>query len=314
MTKFLKSTIVFGIPFILIAVLLVYIDPYNVIRTEKDKNMATLKSQISYKLNYPLYQLQAFDNAPTDVVILGDSRAKALDKKVFENQLGKAVTNLAYGGGTLPEIIETFKYLTQEYDLNQIYIGINFNLYNLLNNKNRVVEANNIRSSYISYLSSKYCVKSAFIISKSMMTGEKVEIGKPTLNREEFWAYKLNHEAAHFLENYSYPKDYFDSLTKMSKYCKANNIKLVFFISPTHVDLQAMIKTYKRTKDYDKFIGDLKSLNNTIYDFNFSNEVTLYKENYGDPLHFNDSISMVISKIIVRDKLSTSAEKIVRKY
>lgn len=314
MKKFLISTIVFGIPFLFIAVFLVYIDPYNIIRIEKDSKIQQLKFKIAYHLHYPLYQLQHFDNAPTDIIILGDSRAKALDKKVFEANEHQKITNLAYGGGTIPEVIETFWHITEKRQLQKVYIGLSFNLYNALNNKNRVIEANEIRSSYASYLSSKYCIKSSFLIAESMLTNEQIEIGKPPMNRESFWEYQLNYEAEHYLKNYVYPEEYFKGLHEISAYCTKNNIKLVFFIPPTHVDLQEMIGVYGLEKEYERFLSDLKLLKNPIYDFNFSNEITLYKDNYGDPLHFNDSISSIISRIIVTGKKKSSEENFIREY
>jgi len=184
MKKFIKTIIVFIIPFIALAMILIYTDPYNVIRKEHDEKFSELKSQISYKINYALYKLQEYNYNPTDIIVLGDSRANTLDSGLFELVTGKRSMNLAYGGGTIREIIETFWIANKIHELKQVYIGINFNLYNALNSKSRVVEANNIRESLISYLTSKYCMKSTFLILKSIAISKQIEIEKPPFSKD----------------------------------------------------------------------------------------------------------------------------------
>lgn len=284
-----------------IALILAAIDPYNVIRQEVDPELQALKYTISYKLNYPLYQLQAYSYAPTDVIILGDSRAKALDSKIFETVTGETTINLSYGGGTVPEAVETFWYITENHSIKRVYLGLNFNLYNALNNKNRVRPANDIRANYISYLTSKYCIQSSALIVQSLISDEAVTVGKPKGNKEQFWKAKLSGTAAHYLQNYSYPKQYLEDLKKIVTYCKEHQIELVCFIPPAHTDLQDKVKAYHLQGAYDTFLKDLKGLNVPLLDFNFSNKITTNKENYGDPFHFKPAIGTMISKIVAGD-------------
>ncbi len=299
--KFLKNIFYFSVPFIVLTILLVYIDPYNIIRKEKNSELQRVKQQISYRVNYPLFGLQKYDNNPTDIIILGDSRANSINENLFEEVTNKKSTNLAYGGGSIREIIETFWIASKIHRPKEVYIGINFNLYNKFNNKNRVTEANEIRTSIPSYLLSKYCFKSAFLILKSMLTNRKTSIEKPPFARDKFWQYQLDIAGPYFFENYKYPMNYFTEFQKISEYCKRHKIKLTFFIPPTHIDLQSKIKEYKLEKEYKRFIDDLVSFKNPVYDFNFSNSMTLDKNNFKDPFHFNDFFAQIIVGIISGD-------------
>jgi hypothetical protein len=248
-----------------------------------------------------LYALQKYENDPADIIILGDSRANSLKEDLFESVTHQKTANLAYGGGSIEEIIKTFWIVSQIHQPKEVYIGINFNLYNQFNHKDRVTEANKIRNFIPSYLLSKYCFKSTFMILEAYLTGKKISIEKPPMNRKAFWQYQLNIAGPYFFENYQYPVSYFKRLQAISEYCRQHAIKLTFFIPPTHRDLQLKIKQYGLESAYGKFIKDLSSFGVSVYDFNFSNEMTREKKNFKDPFHFNESFGYIVTKIITGD-------------
>lgn len=312
---FIKEICFFSVPFIVLFVFMIYLDPYNILRQEQNSELLKLKQQISSKVNYPLYGIQKYYNKPTDAIILGDSRANSLNEVLFLKLTNKKSTNLAYGGGSIQEIIDTFWIVSKIHKPREVYIGINFNLYNELNNKNRVEEANKIRNSKISYLLSKYCIKSTFLILKSMITNKSISLERPPMSRREFWNYQLSISGPMFYEHYIYPALYFKELQSITDYCKKNKIKLIFFIPPTHIDLQLKVKEYKLGKEYKRFIDDLVSLNVTLYDFDFPNFMTMNKNNFRDPFHCNSSYSEIIINILNGDnRFLTSYNKIYRRY
>ena len=313
MNKFIKTILFFIIPFIILLIILVFVDPYNILRKEHDLKYKKLKSQISYKINYPLYKLQEYNYNPTDIIILGDSRAKKLNSNFFELVTGEKTMNLAYGGGTIPEIVETFWIANKIHKLKRIYIGVNFNLYNALNCKNRVIEANMIRESLISYLTSKYCIKSTLLILKSIATSKQIEIEKPPFSKEEFWEHQLNVAGPNYFRDYKYPSQYYKDLIKISEYCSQHEIKLIYFIPPTHIDLQDEIRNCGREKENERFIKDLKSLGDEMYDFNYPNDITMNTQNFSDPYHFNDSVSKIVIRIISGDSEYTRTQNNVYK-
>jgi hypothetical protein len=298
MKNFITTILYFSLPFFLLILITTLIDPYNIIRQERNEKLLKLKKQISYKKNYALYKLQEYYRKPTDIIILGDSRANHLNKHTFESISGEKITNLAYAGGTIPEIVETFWIVNKMHRLKKVYIGINFNLYNALNIRNRVKKADKLRNSIPSYLFSRYCIESSYLIIKSLITGKKINIEKPPYTREEFWKYQLNISAPTFYKEYKYPIKYFNDLKNITNYCFTNKIKLVFFIPPTHTDLQNKIKEFHLEKENEQFKKDLISFNVPVFDFNFKNLMTINKENFRDPFHFQGEYENIIVKVI----------------
>ena len=72
-----------------------YIDPYDLIRIEKNKKLSDIKSEISLPLNNSLYKLSNFSNNPTDIIFLGDSRTNAINTNYFNNlNKNEYITNL----------------------------------------------------------------------------------------------------------------------------------------------------------------------------------------------------------------------------
>lgn len=303
MKKFFINITTFLIPFIMYVLLVIYIDPYSLIFTGKNKKINEISLKIAQPLNYSLYKLSNFSKNPTDVIFLGDSRTDAINTSYFNNLTGKKSSNLAYGGGTLPEIIESFWYASKTHNLKEVYIGINFNLYSKQNNMNRVKESIGLIESPLSYVFSKYCLKSTFLIIKALITTQEISnIEKPKLSKADFWKHSLESSANNFYRIRSYPKEFFDQLTEISKYCKSNQIKLIFFTPPTHIDLQLKVKEFNLVSEELKFKNDLSKLG-LYYDFDYQNKITKNKNLFGDPFHSNDSVTKIVVNEMVTAKI-----------
>ncbi len=298
MKRFITKVLLFSSPLMIYAVVALYIDPYNLTRPEQNEVLRALKLKVSYRLNYPLYGLQEYSYSPSAIVVLGDSRTNNLKSEVFERYTKQRTVNLAYGGGTLPEIIDTFWEVNKYGGLRRVYIGINFNLYNEEINFSRVPEANQLRGSLISYLFSSYCLKSTLRICASLITGQIPEMEKPPVSSEDFWRYQLDVAANNFYRHYTYPQRYFDELSRISRYCSENSIKLVFFIPPSHIELQNKVKEFGLEDEEQTFLADLSSLGD-VYNFDYPNTLTENKENFLDPFHFVGWVGEVVVKEIV---------------
>lgn len=302
MKIFIKRIALFSIIPLLYLIPAIVVDPYSIIHKDFNERLVYLKSQISIKLNRPLYKLEKYSEQPTDVILLGDSRTDLLKSSTFGKLTHMGTTNLAYGGGSLLEVINTFWYVIKIHEIKQVYIGINFNLFNEYSKRNRITEALMLKQSPISYLFSSYCYQSLFLIIKSIITNKSAEIGKPNLNKAEFWKLQLDSSAAQHYRVYKFSKSYQASLIEISNYCKYKKIKLVFIIPPTHIDLQNKVKEYKLDNEEKLFKSFLSNLGKT-YDFDYPNELTRNYNNFNDPYHFTGSISdSVINEIISNNK------------
>lgn len=298
MKSFLKRLLLFSLPFILYVCIALYIDPYNVFYTSTNKKLVPLKNAIAGKLNYPLFKLQAQINTPKKIVLFGDSRADKLKSTYFNNE----VSNIAYGGGTLPEIIDSFSFVSKHHNIDKVYISINFNLLNENNNMNRVKDATSLIENPVSYLFSGDCLKATFLILKSLITNKTIAIEKPSLTKEEFWKYQLETSAKLHYENFTYAHSFIKALEKLVNYCNANNIAVTFIIPPTHTDLQNRVADFNLVEEEKQFKETLATLAD-VYDFDYKNAITTHKNNFDDPYHFNDSIAKIIVNELTTNKL-----------
>lgn len=298
MIQFIKNVLLFSGIYILYLIIACWIDPYNIIHKENNPKLNELKSQISFNLNQELYKLQMFSRKPTEIILLGDSRTRSLKSSTFEELTGMKATNLASGAATIPDIADMFWYIVNNYTIKEVYIGINFNLFNEYNYSAKVRDAISLKESPKSYLFSKYCYKSLYYIIKSSITGEAVEIGKPEFTKEQFWKFQLDSTAAFFYRNYKYPNQYENILLEISRFCDDNNITLVFFIPPTHIDLQQRVEDFNLSSEEKEFKKFMNGFTN-IYDFDYPDELTSNYNNFSDPFHYNDSIGTIIIKKLV---------------
>ncbi len=301
MKKFLSKIILLSIPFVAYIIACYTIDPYNLFGVEDNQKLAELKRSISYPINRRLYKLPKYLQNPTETILLGDSRTANIDEHFFSDFSNSSTTNLAYGGGSLQESIETFWYISKIGKLKYVYIGINFNLYNAINKRSLVSKSTQLIESPISYAFSKYSIKSLGYISKALVFDKKIDLEKPPMNKSDFWKHQLEVSAKLHYQEYVYPNSFYNELKSISEYCVENGIELTFFIPPTHIDLQTRVEDFNLKNEEIKFKSDLASVT-TVYDFDFPNNITTRDKNYGDPYHFNDSIARIISEEIISKK------------
>lgn len=297
MLYFLKRFLIFCIPVVLYVVLVIIIDPYNYFSFSKEAVNDETKKSISNKISNPLYQLVSFAKNPSPYVLLGSSQTGLLTATAIKEYTGKDFQNMSYGGGTLPELIATFWELEKQTTLKEVYIGVSFIDFNGSQYRNRIPEALKIKANFLSYVFSKSALESTFLILKSQLLNSKVTIGKPDMSEEAFWKFQLDVTANRFYKTHSYPVNYYSSLKKIAEYCKAKNIKLVFFIPPSHVDLQKKVAEFNLQKEEEQFKDDLKKLAD-VYDFNYANAITNDRFSFSDPFHIlNKTSSVVIEEL-----------------
>lgn len=288
MKKFLVKGLLFSTPFIIYSFIIILIDPYNYFGISSIIN-DKLKHEYSSKLNYAIWEVMRFKENPKENIFLGDSRMLGINTKKVKEISGFDFYDFAYGGGTLQEIISTFWYASSKIRLKNVCIGINFDLYNAYNVRDRVKGAIDIVNNPLLYLTNKNIIEAAYYCIKSTFSSETISIEKPKISKDKFWKLKLNEVGTRYFGKYQYPQHYQAQLKEISEYCEKNNIKLTFLILPVHVDLQRLIFKFGLRESYQKFINDIRSISE-IYNFNFENVITSNKDNYGDPFHLNKRI------------------------
>ena len=293
---------IFSIPILIYISLIIIIDPYNKIDIVKNKPLQDIKKNISFKLNYPLFLISDYKNDPKDILFFGDSRTMSLDSEELSLMTKNNYFNFSYGGGTIDEIITTFWEVQSTHKPKEIFIGINFELYNDYNRNNRVVEALEIYNSYVYYVINKYSFKSLGYIIYNLIFSNSFEIGKLTLDKNQYWNQLVLRYENLFYRNYKYPKFHHKKLSEISIYCKNNNIELRFFIPPSHKDIINLTSKNNLESEYNRFVTDLNSFG-PVLDLNFLENISISREFFLDPVHLNKDLNKEIVKYIFNKSL-----------
>lgn len=287
MTKFFRELVLFAIPFLIYVLAILIIDPYNYLGVS---SVIPLSSKMVSKQVQPhLFKLIDFTRSPKRNIALGDSRANSLLRlPEFSNYY-----DLAYGGGSLNEAVQTFWYAASKTELDTVLIGISFNLYNKYNTRFWVEETIERKKNFFSYAFNKYTLESSFLILREQLLKEKSEKGMPQSTRDEFWDYQVNVTAEKFYAQFLYPDNYFLELKRISEYCKRENIHLIIWIPPSHIDFQKRVNDFDLSVAQEGFKNQMQQVAD-VFDFDFDSELTREKNNFKDPLHFTDEIGRQI--------------------
>ncbi len=120
------------------------------------------KKKISEKAHYPLWKIIAHSKKnPPETIVLGDSRARALRDKYWSETGIKRAFNFAYGGATIYEIHETFRYLKTQPKPKNLVVGIQLRSFDPdhKSGMNRVPEAIRLAGNPLKYFSSWFVTR-----------------------------------------------------------------------------------------------------------------------------------------------------------
>lgn len=128
------------------------VDPYDM---NGVVDLGLEKQKVSEKAHYPLWKVVHFPEGKTDIIVLGDSRARALRDKYWHEVGLTGAYNFAYGGATLSEIYDTFKFAKERANLKAIVIGMQLRSFDpkYKNGMNRVPEALRLTRHPLKYYS-----------------------------------------------------------------------------------------------------------------------------------------------------------------
>jgi hypothetical protein len=294
MGNFIRRFFLFLVPVAIYMLVVVFVDPYNYFNLAKGIVNPELKKNVSKNISNPLYELVEFEREPLPNILLGSSQTGLLTSELINEVSGRKFSNMSYGGGTLPELITTFWELERNSDLKEVYIGISFIDFNGSQYRNRIPEALKIKSSPLTYIFSKSTLRSTLLIGKSLLLNSPADIGKPNMTASAFWKYQLDETANRFYANHSYPTEYYSSLKEISTYCTLHKIRLVFFIPPSHIELQAKVREFHFEQEADEFRDNLRKLGD-VYDFDFPNKLTSDGKLFSDPFHVTHEGARIVT-------------------
>lgn len=292
MKKFILNALLFLIPFGIYCLWIGLMDPFNYLN--RSELISQEKKEVIVEDIEPhLYKMIAFQNEPRRNWVIGDSRSNGLYEVMDEEDW----SNLAYGGASLKEMIQSFWWATTIQKPDTVLMGVNLSLYNKYNKRFWVEETISRKNNFFSYAFNNYTFEAAFSLAFT-----EVEDLEPESQEEDaaakayFWKQKLE-GVDKFYGKMAYPEEYFSQLKEISAYCHQNDIKLIFWIPPLHQDYQQLVDKYELDNYNDRFLSDLRSLGD-VFDFNEKSSLTRDKDNFRDPVHFTNKIAHEIRKEI----------------
>lgn len=293
---FLGRTFLFVLPFIVYGLLIVAIDPYQRFGTG-GLAPAALKREIAFPMNYAMWKLIEFRRSPSPDILLGDSRMMNLPAAAIDSVSGRTWCNLAYGGGTMREAIDTFDFAHSRTRLRRVYIGLDLSTWNGSDLRDRVSEARGAIRNPMIYILNNNVMRASLAVVKANATGHKPAIGKPEGTPEEFWRRQLDVTARVYFEGWSEPTSYNRDLERIAEICRKEDIELSFVIFPTHTDLQELIPRYGLAEHNVEMRRELARFG-TVYDFGWANELTKDRGSFTDPFHLTHAAAEVVIRSI----------------
>jgi hypothetical protein len=295
----LKKGLIFMLPVLAWIIIVVIVDPFNYFNiSQKISEKAKLES--AQKLNSLLYNVIDFKNSPGHHIIIGDSRIRKLPTDRIKELSGDDYYTLHANAAKLNEIIDLF-WMADEYsELENVILGMNFNLYNEYAYSDRVTDAKELIKNPLIYIFNWDVLETVYLCVKNEFFGI---IKDEKRDGKLFWKHTINTVASNHYSKWKKPETTLKRLKELSDYCKQKNINLTLLIVPHHKEFHDQLIKYDLSKSEINFKNEIKEIGKVI-DYDFPNRITNCKDCFGDPLHTTDSVSKVIIEDMFSDTLS----------
>ena len=301
MNKFLRNIAFLGLPLVIWAFFVILIDPFNyfgissLISKEK-------KEQNALTVNPLLYNVIDLHHNPVENILIGDSITNALPLDEIEKISGEKYKKLILYSAKLNEIFEMIYLANSQKKLKNLVIGINFSLFNEFAFNDRVKTIESIIKKPLKYIFNRNVAQVCFYIMKAVFTGENINTNPPML-KDEFWKYIIETRAYQWYGRYKFSEKLQNDLMVLDSFAKENNIKLTFIIVPHNREFHNRLVEFGLSEAENKFKTIMGNLNATVIDYDYENIITVNKNNYSDPLHYNNEIGHLIVNEIWKDSL-----------
>lgn len=283
------------------ALLNLFIDPYElVVKRERSPRV----EELAEKAHYPLWKLARYQKGRFDTLILGDSRARALQDKYWQSLGVDGAMNLAYGGGTLPEIHETFQYIKDDPALKTLIIGIQLRSFDEDHKQgmNRVPEAVSLINNPVAYIFNWSVAKTSLLVARAdypLVERFVAGLGVTRANAAQAgdlsakFRRQIDRNARSDWRGFEQSQTYWRYLEEIGAWAKAKDRQVVFVVPPTIVQMQQTIKDHGLEAE-DRELRERLARLGLVYDFDFPNPVTSDFTQFSDAYHFNSAVARQI--------------------
>ena len=331
------------------ALLNLLVDPYELVF---ERNRSGRTAEIAEKAHYPLWKLGKYTPGAYDTVVLGDSRARALREKYWRSLKFSPTKNLAYGGGTIPEIYETFKLVRDDPALKNLVIGIQLRSFDEDHKQgmNRVPEAIKLINSPVKYVFNWSVAKTSWnvfaadqlpilkLISRfefGVTSAHATDVGRALsvgnsgmlVMREsrdlksnssandlpKKFARQVKQNARSDWRRFQVSKTYWSYIEHIGQWAKDNDKNLVFVIPPTIAEMQQTIIDYGLSNENGEMRERLARWG-VVLDFDYPDMLTKNLANFSDAYHFNAQVArQIVGEVVSQLTMEKSVRLRVEK-
>lgn len=316
-----KTAALMVIGFTLIFLVNYIIDPYNVnckFNVCRNKKGEFIRERVSkfYRLN---------DAAP-NTILIGASRVEFLNAVDLAKYTNDRVYNLALSGATIAEQLVLLKYSIDNFDINNVIIGISFNGFISVDGKSVTYRETfplglfeKKINSYLRIFMENYLSVAALKFSCKTLFAEKSEqfqyldkTGSRTLDFQNYLIAKGDSRSRIKRTLKSFEEDVYSKkielceqniqmFREMIRICKSHDIKYKVYIPPIHFLHHKMICCHHRDK-LDTWKHEIARITD-YFDFSGENDITTDDRNYIESSHSKQQTGKLIFAKIYNDRM-----------
>jgi hypothetical protein len=294
-------------PFILISIIELIVDPYNLFNishvfSNETKKKCINSSASTWTRGNMLWKISEFRRAPTPNIVLGDSRMIDVTIQSLEKNMGGKVTNLSIPAGNYKTLIDLFWMAANSVKLENVIIQTNFTTYNSLTVYDLYGPAQEvIKKPYLFFFNSLYLKDTFNVLYYSLARNDK------NVNQRSRQSFNSWEDSQKFInESYTsrriYPKQLYIEFMKISAFCSREKINLIFVIAPDYYEVHSFTKKFNLEKEYINFKTDIEALGITI-DLDNGQPFSFNKNNYYDHLHIKSNLADTLVAMIFHSEI-----------
>ena len=307
MKKYIFKALLFALPLILYVAFIAIVDPYNFINLvnvidDKDKFLVVQRTDESSPRGNLLWKTTQFQRKPVSNIIVGDSQGKDINVKVIKEQTGEDYFNFCFPGASFTTIFKTFWFATEQIKLKKVYFQVAFMNYNM----DRDYDLWHFAEDYMKRPYEYFTTKEIFFDAVANVAWATTRNPWIVSRSYEFLAPSDMENLAQsrlklFFSTYSYPESYKQEISRITDYCKANDIEFTFLILPVYYKVDDYLAKNNLFDEKLEFKTDINSLAD-VYDLDKLAGLKEHRYNFIDYFHPTQTVIDSLTRLVWTDE------------
>jgi hypothetical protein len=303
MKKYIYKVLLFSIPLLVYVLVITIVDPYNFINlfkiiSDEDKFLVIQRTDESSPRGNLLWKTVEFRRKPVQNIIVGDSQGKDIEIQIIKEQTGDDYYNFCSPGASFSTMFKTFWFAAEQVKLKKVYFQVAFMNYNM----ERDYDLWHFAEDYMKRPYEYYITKEIFMDAVANVAWVATRNPKIVSRSYEFLPPSEMEDLAQkrlklFFNRYTYPTAYKNEFTRITDYCKANDIEFTFLILPVYKGVDEYLAKNNLFDDKVKFKSDINSLAD-VYDLDKLAGLKDYRYNFIDYFHPTQQVMDSLTRLI----------------